>query len=376
MGKYQRCTLKRNGGKSLAKSTSASQLILKGKLFCHLNGLFKKKVPLSSWSLGKKPNCLARSLQAVRRTSIFPLWNPLSKLCIHSLGAAVQHFIKWGNILLKQWNQSQYPYSLIISNILLFRQVLEMLTLLSVTPAYFHLMLKCLLVWSVVSHGNGYFSGCCFPRSLGQPALRKCPCRWAVSVCLCWAYQGLRPPGTVVCVHFWVVGSCMMKAGLELSHLSRLLPQPQAVYFTLCFDSCKISQFVTGDGNPYSVHHTARTWNPDSTSNHVFSLFYLLRQNSQIINPKGNRSWIFTGRTDAEAEAPILWPPDVKSRLIGKEPDAGKDWRQKKAAAEDEMVRWHHWLNGHEFEQAPGDTKGQGSLVCCSPWDRKELDTT
>lgn len=169
-----------------------------------------------------------------------------------------------------------------------------MLTLLSVTPAYFHRMLRCLLVWSVVSHGISV--DVVFPRSLGQPALQKCPVyRWAVSVCLCWAYQGLRPLGTVVCIHFWVVGFCMMKAGLELSHLSRLLPQPQAVapattpflsspvaYFTLCFDSCKISQFVTGDRNPYSLHHTARTWNPDSTSKQVSSFFYLLRQNSQI----------------------------------------------------------------------------------------------
>ena len=82
-------------------------------------------------------------------------------------------------------------------------------------------------------------------------------------------------------------------------------------------------------------------------------------------NPKGNESWIFTGRTDAEAEAPIAWPPDVTSRLIGKDLDAGKDWRQKeKGMTEDEMVGWQHQLNGHEFEQTPGDSKGQGSLVC------------
>ena len=88
-------------------------------------------------------------------------------------------------------------------------------------------------------------------------------------------------------------------------------------------------------------------------------------------NPEGNQSWIFIGRTDAEA--PILWPPDVKTWFIGKDPDAGKDWRQeKKGTTEDEMVGWHHQLNGHEFEQALGDDDGQGSLVCCSPWDRKE----
>ena len=91
----------------------------------------------------------------------------------------------------------------------------------------------------------------------------------------------------------------------------------------------------------------------------------------QPVHPKGTQSWIFIGRTDAEAEAPVLWPPDVKNWLIGKGPDAGKDWRQEeKGTTEDEMVGWHHWLNGHEF----GD--GHGSLVCCSPWDRQELDTT
>ena len=90
------------------------------------------------------------------------------------------------------------------------------------------------------------------------------------------------------------------------------------------------------------------------------------------VNPKGNQPWIIIGRTDAEAEAPLLWPPDVKSWLIGKDPDAGKDWGQEeKRMTEGEMVGWHHWLNGHEFEQTPGDDEGQGSLVCCSPWGLK-----
>ena len=93
------------------------------------------------------------------------------------------------------------------------------------------------------------------------------------------------------------------------------------------------------------------------------------------INPKENQSWIFTGRTDAEAETPILWPPDAKSWLIRKDPDAGKDRRQaEKGITEDEMVGWHHWLDGHEFEQAPGVGDGQGSLACCSPWGLKESD--
>ena len=94
----------------------------------------------------------------------------------------------------------------------------------------------------------------------------------------------------------------------------------------------------------------------------------------KLVNPKGNRSWIFIGRTDAEA--PILRPPDL-NELIGKDPDAGKDWRQEeKDATEDEMVGWHHQLNGHEFEQTSGDNEEQGSLACCSPRGLKESDTT
>ena len=92
-------------------------------------------------------------------------------------------------------------------------------------------------------------------------------------------------------------------------------------------------------------------------------------QRDQTVNPKGNQSWIFTGRTNAEAEVPILWPPAVKNWLIGKDPDARKDWRQEeKGMTEDEMVGWHHWLDGHEFEQAPGPGDGQGGLAWCSPW--------
>jgi len=94
--------------------------------------------------------------------------------------------------------------------------------------------------------------------------------------------------------------------------------------------------------------------------------------------PKGNQSWIFMGMT--EAEAAILWPPDVKNWLIGKDPDAGKDWRpEKKGMTENEMVGWHHRLNGHEFEHTLWVGDGQGSLACCSPWglsNYKELDTT
>ena len=97
----------------------------------------------------------------------------------------------------------------------------------------------------------------------------------------------------------------------------------------------------------------------------------------KLVHPKGNKSWIFTERTEAKAETPILWPSDTKNWLTGKDPDAGKDWRQEeKGMTEEEMVGWHHRLEGHELEQAPGVSDGKGSLVCCNPWGCKELDMT
>ena len=95
----------------------------------------------------------------------------------------------------------------------------------------------------------------------------------------------------------------------------------------------------------------------------------------QPVHPKGNQSWIFIARTDAEAETPILWLPDAKNWLIWKDPNAGKDCRQEdKWATEDEIVWWHHQLNEHEIEHAPAVGDGWGSLVCCSPWGCKESD--
>ena len=97
----------------------------------------------------------------------------------------------------------------------------------------------------------------------------------------------------------------------------------------------------------------------------------------QPAHPKGNQFWVFIGRTDVEAETPILWPPDAKSWLICKDPDAGKDWGQEeKWTTKNEMVGWHHQLNGHEFGWTPGVGDGQGGLACCSSWGRKESDTT
>ena len=97
----------------------------------------------------------------------------------------------------------------------------------------------------------------------------------------------------------------------------------------------------------------------------------------QPVHSKGDQSWVFIGRTDVEAETPVLWPPDAKSWLIWKDPDAGKDWRQEESGmTEDEMVGWHHRLNGHGFGWILGVGDGQGGLACCGSWDCKELDTT
>ena len=97
----------------------------------------------------------------------------------------------------------------------------------------------------------------------------------------------------------------------------------------------------------------------------------------QPVHPKGHQSWVFIGRTDVEAETPILWPPDTKSWLSWKDADARKNWRQEeKGMTEDEMVGWHHWLNGHEFGWTPVVGDGQGGLACCDSWSCEESDTT
>ena len=97
----------------------------------------------------------------------------------------------------------------------------------------------------------------------------------------------------------------------------------------------------------------------------------------KLVNPKGYQPWIFIWKSDTEAEAPVLWPPDAKSWLIWKDPDAGKDWKhEEKQTPKDEMVGWHHQLSGHELEQTQGDNERQGSLACCSPWGHKESDMT
>ena len=97
----------------------------------------------------------------------------------------------------------------------------------------------------------------------------------------------------------------------------------------------------------------------------------------QPVHSEGDQPWDFFGKNDAKPETPVLWPPHEKSWLIEKDFDAGRDWGQEeKRMTEDEMAGWHHQLNGHEFAQNPGNSQGQGSLVCCSPWGRRELDST
>ena len=98
---------------------------------------------------------------------------------------------------------------------------------------------------------------------------------------------------------------------------------------------------------------------------------------TQPVHSEGDQPWVFFGRNDAKAETPVLWPPHVKSWLIGNDPDAGRDWGQeKKGTTEDEMAGWHHQLDGREFEWTPRDGDGQGCLACCKSWGCKESDTT
>ena len=124
-----------------------------------------------------------------------------------------------------------------------------------------------------------------------------------------------------------------------------------------------------------SSFSSTRLWALDEKVSRCLCYSSAQRKEIQPANPKRNQSWIFTGRTDVEA--PVLWPPDAKNWLLGKDPDAGKDWSQEEnSVTEDEMVGWHHWLNGCEFEQALGVADGQGNLACCDQWGCKELDTT
>ena len=147
--------------------------------------------------------------------------------------------------------------------------------------------------------------------------------------------------------------------------------------YGMSYEACG---FSSGHVWMWALHHK-ESWAPKNWCFWTVVLRKTLERplDSKIrpVNPTRNQPWIFIGRTDAEAEAPTLWPADAKSRLIGKDPDAGKDWGQEeKAGTEDEMAGWHHWLNRQEFEQTPGDSVGQGRLVYCCSWGLKESDTT
>ena len=132
--------------------------------------------------------------------------------------------------------------------------------------------------------------------------------------------------------------------------------------------------YSTGNSTQYSVmiymgKENKKEW--------IYVCGYMDSKEIKPINLKGNQPWLFIGKTDAEAEAPILWPPDVTSQLIGKDPEAGKDWKQEeKGEREDVMVGWHHQLNGHEFEPTLGCSEGQGSLAWGSSCSLKEWGTT
>ena len=135
----------------------------------------------------------------------------------------------------------------------------------------------------------------------------------------------------------------------------------------------------------FSLSNVLWSWNLNWKKNWCFWIVVLEKtlesplncKKIKLVNPKGNQSWIFIGRTDTEVEAPILWPPHAKSWLIGKDLDAGRDWGQEeKGKTEDEMVGWHHQLNEHEFGWTPGVGDGQGGLVCSGSWDCKESDMT
>ena len=161
-------------------------------------------------------------------------------------------------------------------------------------------------------------------------------------------------------------------------YLTPKFPLVKAMFFFFCFSSSHVWM--------WELDHK-EGWVPKNWCFQIVVLektleSFLKSKEIKPVNPKENQPWMleiqsFIGRTDAEAEAPTLWPPDEKSQLFRKDADAGKDWGQEaKGTTENEMAGWHHWLDGHEFEQAPGDGEGQGGLAHCSPWGCKESDMT
>ena len=160
------------------------------------------------------------------------------------------------------------------------------------------------------------------------------------------------------------------------------IPRPKMSQGATHWDEPLGSTLLTKGTGPQKRGNWQRLWEEKETTFTWFEvkivfLNMCLCQEIKPVLPKGNQSWIFPGRTDAEAETPIFWPPDAKNWLIWKDPDAEKDWRQEeKGMTEDEMVGWHHQLNGYEFESTPGVGNRQGDLACCSSWGCKALDMT
>ena len=202
--------------------------------------------------------------------------------------------------------------------------------------------------------------------------LKLCVCAYMLSHV--WLFA---TPWTL-CDPMTVAHQAPLSMGILQAIVLAGLPCPPPLSCKVCIVKAMVFPVVMYICESWTIKKTEH-WRTDA-----FELYCWRRLASPLdckeikpVNSKGNQSWIFIGRTDFEAEAPIFWPPDVKNWLIGDDSDAGEDWGWEETwMTEDEMVGWHHWLDGHEFEQAPGVGDGQGSLACRSPWGHKESDRT
>ena len=178
-------------------------------------------------------------------------------------------------------------------------------------------------------------------------------------------------PMTVAC-------QAPLSTGILQARVLAGLPSPPPLSSKVCIVKAMVFPVAMYMCNSWTIKKTEH-WRIDAFELYCWRRLVRPLDCKEIkpVNSKGNQSCIFIGRIDFEAEAPIFWPPGVKNWLIGKDSDAGKDWGWEETwMTEDEMVGWHHWLDGYEFEQAPGVGDRQGSLACCSPWGHKESDRT
>ena len=179
----------------------------------------------------------------------------------------------------------------------------------------------------------------------------------------------------------FILGGSKITAGGDCSHeikgclfLGRQLIKKQRYYFANKGPSSKCYGFSSGHVWVWELG-CEESWVPKNWCFWTVVLEKTLE--IQLVHSEGDQSWVFFGRNDAKVETPVLWPPHAKSWLIGKDPDAGRDWGQEeKGTTEDEMAGWHHGLEGHEFEWTLGAGDGQGGLACCDSWGHKELDMT